>query len=218
MEDSKCIRLLELLPGTRQDDILCRLRQEELREGLKYEALSYVWGDVRETSPVQVNDLTLAIGKNLRAALLDLRRTGESRLLWADALCIDQSNLDERAKQVQIMGDIYALATRTVVWLGPYYAFVGAAFDCIGRLERETLAQQRAKIPAESASPGTVTSSVSEPSPSKKESEIMRQGYSVLQELAGVSWWSRAWFCKKFSLPQKASSYAADTRQIGIAL
>jgi len=37
---------------------------------------------------------------------------------WIDAICIDQSNLDERASQVKIMKDIYHNAAYVIVWLG----------------------------------------------------------------------------------------------------
>ncbi|KAK0708678.1 heterokaryon incompatibility protein-domain-containing protein, partial [Lasiosphaeris hirsuta] len=41
------------------------------------------------------------------------------RCKWIDTICIDQSNLEERSGQVAVMGDIFKLATRVVVWLGP---------------------------------------------------------------------------------------------------
>ncbi|CAJ2502312.1 Uu.00g097060.m01.CDS01 [Anthostomella pinea] len=39
--------------------------------------------------------------------------------MWVDALCIDQGNTIERGSQVLRMGDIYKLAQRVIVWLGP---------------------------------------------------------------------------------------------------
>ena len=38
--------------------------------------------------------------------------------LWTDALCIDQSNFQERASQVELMGRIYSSADDVIVWLG----------------------------------------------------------------------------------------------------
>ena len=38
--------------------------------------------------------------------------------MWADAVCINQSDLDERSSQVSIMGDIYKNAQKCQVWLG----------------------------------------------------------------------------------------------------
>jgi hypothetical protein len=41
------------------------------------------------------------------------------RLLWADALCINQEDLLERAHQVNIMKNIFQRASRVLIWLGP---------------------------------------------------------------------------------------------------
>lgn len=60
------------------------------------------------------------VGINLRTALLNLRDLQNSRILWIDAICINQEDLDERSVQVAIMGDIYRQARRTVIWLGDY--------------------------------------------------------------------------------------------------
>ncbi|KAK3353925.1 heterokaryon incompatibility protein-domain-containing protein [Lasiosphaeria hispida] len=55
------------------------------------------------------------LGANDVAAINDELR---SCWLWADAICIDQSNDGERTHQVQLMGAIYRAAKRPVVWLG----------------------------------------------------------------------------------------------------
>ncbi|CAO2647795.1 Nn.00g087170.m01.CDS01 [Neocucurbitaria sp. VM-36] len=61
----------------------------------------------------------LLIGKNLwfllRRLCLD---PPEIRYIWIDAVCIDQSNLHERASQVSMMTDIYARCTSSIIWLG----------------------------------------------------------------------------------------------------
>jgi len=41
-----------------------------------------------------------------------------TRLLWADALCIDQNNHFELGDQVAKMGAIYTAASQVIVWLG----------------------------------------------------------------------------------------------------
>jgi hypothetical protein len=76
-----------------------------------------VWGDAKERTPVQINNQTLRIGNNLRKALLNLRNLKDPRVLWVDAICINQEDDDERSAQVAIMGDIYRQAKRTVIWL-----------------------------------------------------------------------------------------------------
>ncbi|KAG8156794.1 hypothetical protein KVR01_013399 [Diaporthe batatas] len=114
------IRLIEVFPGTRQEDIECRLYETSLDKCAgSYAALSYVWGNNTEHTPIQVNGKTLDIRPNLRTALLNLREPDRPITLWVDAICINQGPSDEaeRSEQVKIMGDIYRRASRTIIWL-----------------------------------------------------------------------------------------------------
>ncbi|KAK0741857.1 heterokaryon incompatibility protein-domain-containing protein [Apiosordaria backusii] len=118
-DSASSIRLLRLLPGSRQQDIECMLYVTELTAAVdQYEALSYVWGDALPTTPIQVNGGTLQIGLNLRTALLNLRLINQPRILWFDAICINQQDFDEKPGQINTMGQIYRSALRCVVWLG----------------------------------------------------------------------------------------------------
>ena len=44
--------------------------------------------------------------------------TDKSLQIWADAVCINQNDLDERSSQVNIMSDIYSGAKNCQIWLG----------------------------------------------------------------------------------------------------
>jgi hypothetical protein len=94
-----------------------------------YEALSYTWGSAinpemayverQETTDDQiVSQTTLKLTQNLATALRHLRYLDKPRILWVDAICIDQQNNPERDQQVQRMREIYKYADRVVVWLG----------------------------------------------------------------------------------------------------
>ena len=86
-----------------------------------YVALSYCWGDARMTRVIIVNGCRLDVTANLEAALRQLRDSHcikQGFKIWADAICIDQSNLEERGQQVGRMRDVYSLAWHVVVWLG----------------------------------------------------------------------------------------------------
>ncbi len=90
----------------------------------EYEALSYTWGEERSPTPVFVNSngskrKFIEVTQNLATALIYLRHKSEARILWIDALCINQEDMKERSSQVARMADIYRLANRVVVWLGP---------------------------------------------------------------------------------------------------
>lgn len=111
-----------------------------------YQALSYIWGSTEDPSLIHVesqgdtsehleqnvdpalpyfqihvqeqSQSTLRITRNLAVALPYLRNRYEPRTFWIDAICINQSDNDERSQQVARMYEIYKGADRVVVWLG----------------------------------------------------------------------------------------------------
>ena len=118
------IRLIYLLPAEFTADIRVDIVQKRLeKEDVpKYEALSYAWGESDTPEVIYVGhkgDITLAVTRSLYQALPYLRYRDQERVLWIDAICVDQQNLEERGPQVERMGDVYSLADRVIVWLGP---------------------------------------------------------------------------------------------------
>ncbi|KAH0600097.1 hypothetical protein MHUMG1_01093 [Metarhizium humberi] len=116
------IRLLQLQPHTdEQSRIQIQIFEYSLLNSAKgthlYEALSYVWGSAERTEYISTADGDLCITKNLHEALSGLRDHAIPRIIWADAVCINQDDADERGRQVQLMAEIYARATRVIVWL-----------------------------------------------------------------------------------------------------
>ncbi|KAK1758055.1 heterokaryon incompatibility protein-domain-containing protein [Echria macrotheca] len=118
-----CIRLLRLLPSEHKDaPIRCQLSVCSIlastRTSHPYEALSYVWGPPTPKRTIYLNGYEHPVGANLHVALLRLRDPFVDRVIWADAICIDQENAEERAAQVQSMVTIYFKAMRVLIWLG----------------------------------------------------------------------------------------------------
>ena len=121
LSDPREIRLLHLLPGSDSETIRCNLSihlLDHLSHRQSYEALSYEWGVPGQSSFVEVNGRRHRIQRNLFAFLKVLRSTNDVRVLWADAICIDQSDVGERNQQVAIMRDIFKEAERVLSWLG----------------------------------------------------------------------------------------------------
>jgi hypothetical protein len=123
-EETREIRLLTLLPGIFSAEIHILLHVTSFTEHYtpKYEALSYAWGSTENPVAIKVGTSEkdrLAITQDLAIALQHLRLENKTRILWIDAICVDQQNLQERGHQVRRMGDIYRRAERVVVWLGP---------------------------------------------------------------------------------------------------
>ncbi|PMD29117.1 HET-domain-containing protein [Hyaloscypha variabilis F] len=96
-------RLLILEPGSFDDELKCRLKSVDQLDEHNYEALSYYWGQRPGTITEMSSGQHIHITANCEAALRRLRLQNESRLLWVDAVCINQSDKAERSRQVEIM-------------------------------------------------------------------------------------------------------------------
>ncbi|KAL7755492.1 hypothetical protein ACKLNR_014590 [Fusarium oxysporum f. sp. zingiberi] len=123
--------------------LTCYLTEVSLDSpSLNYYALSYTWGDPSQTTRILVDGEWLVVRLNIEDCLRHLRLNlyccdrqcvcqKESQapvpldhqftfptLLWVDAICINQNDLDERAQQVTLMQEIYSRASSVLVWLG----------------------------------------------------------------------------------------------------
>lgn len=117
--DLQEIRLVVVHPSPNFDSkIECHLIHTTLTSGTEYEALSYTWGKPDFTQPILLGGALFRVTTNLEGALKYLRLTGKERILWVDALCIDQQNTDERNEQVGYMSEIYRCCAVDLLWLG----------------------------------------------------------------------------------------------------
>jgi hypothetical protein len=117
--------------------LLFSLEDVNLEEHPEYEALSYTWGettwyngftyqwntDPPRTYPIEIRDSgLLQITTNLKEFLQYLAESAPSgtsiRKIWADQICINQKDIEERNSQVAMMKRIYQTAWRTLIWLG----------------------------------------------------------------------------------------------------
>lgn len=80
-------RLLHLEPGT--GDIYFTLSNAHLDDNPAYEAIAYCWGDAKDTRVVYCHAAPINITNSLFTALWRLRRLVETRVVWADAVCIN---------------------------------------------------------------------------------------------------------------------------------
>ncbi|KAF2195633.1 hypothetical protein K469DRAFT_699217 [Zopfia rhizophila CBS 207.26] len=143
---SHTIRLIDLQPGEWSDHIECELRETSIEAARnRYVTISYTWGNIEITQQVFIwcNSRQVPISKNLYTILRRLRRPDYSILVWADALCINQTDSFERTHQVGLMGEIYRNSRETVIWLGEQteHDDVGERFvgRCITAQDREAL-------------------------------------------------------------------------------
>jgi hypothetical protein len=121
-------RLLRLGPASSNIDIDRKPRkggylqgtisEHKLGDNVAYDCLSYVWGDPAPSNILHLEGGLLTITHSLDAALRRMQDDKEDRLVWADQVCINQKDVEERKQQVQNMRHIYSHGQRVKAWLG----------------------------------------------------------------------------------------------------
>lgn len=119
--------------------------------------------------------------QNLEIALRYIRYEDTPRPVWIDAICIDQSNLEERAQQVRLMREIYQHSARTIAWLGE-------------ETEESSLSMSY-KGPHGS---GEILKAVDEGR--QLDQEAYRCEYVAFHALLSSSWFTRAWILQEVAV------------------
>jgi hypothetical protein len=129
------IRVLKLRAAAdREAELHGELVACRMDEAPEFEAVSYVWGPPVFSHKIILPEGVVDITESLASALRQFRRVSDERVLWADALCINQEDVDEKGQQVSIMGDIYKSATRCLAWLGPATGRTAAAVESLNAI------------------------------------------------------------------------------------
>jgi hypothetical protein len=176
-QDNSEIRLVTVLPSEDQAaPVKCCIQKAVLDSCHLYKALSYVWGNSKDTVPLWVNGEELQITRNLESALRHIRQKTEPWLVWIDAICINQSDLSERSQQVQIMRHIFQRAYVTMVWLGEERDDSDRAMDAIQRWGAARVTHGDVK---------SIVQNISDPFDSRD--------FEAVSKLLERVWWRRVW-------------------------
>ena len=131
------IRILSLVPSIGDSVLRGDLIVESLNDdNLHYTALFYTWSGPISQCSIVIGGVPLHITENLELALRRIRGPNRPKNMWINAICINQSDKEEKSVQVLIMGDIYANTARTIVWLGKQSANSDIAMDFIHLLRQ----------------------------------------------------------------------------------
>lgn len=134
--DKTRIRLLTLKAGHQEDDIDIEIDVWDLEDKPQFEALSYEWGTSRKSHSVEVFDKQMTITPSLYAVLFQIRSSSKPLILWIDAICINQDDIEEKNQQVPHMAKIFGSAKRILVWLGPETSQSGTVLRMLSTLAR----------------------------------------------------------------------------------
>lgn len=117
------IRLLRVEPDL-YGPIRCSIEIFDLNKAPAYAALSYTWGPELPVYDIYVDSKTLPVRRNLHHFLKCRRkaknkhfRSEKDLYIFIDQICIDQSDPEERNRQVQLMSRIYSKCWHVIVWL-----------------------------------------------------------------------------------------------------
>ncbi|KAI1428688.1 heterokaryon incompatibility protein-domain-containing protein [Xylaria sp. FL1777] len=266
------IRLLILFPGSRSKVIKVGLEHVNSTKHSQFEALSYVWGDNKETSNIRVQrrrrkpsssslsssiptntaawsfekEVTdtfnsqdwedagnVSITKNLAIVLDRLRYEDKPRILWVDALCINQENLDDKSEQVKRMGSNYENAQRTIVWLGPdanevdengdfdteLISNIQIAFDTFRKSNERALKDgqqvtddQTTSWERRVQSPTQLMKTILEPDGKYHSDKVARfvKENDAIRALLKRPWWNRIWIVQETSKSKEIVVYFGE--------
>lgn len=189
------IRLLTLEPlpegSASSAPLVCKSSEHVLSELPQYVALSYEWGSKADLQTIVLDGQPQSIRPNLHKFLGRLRGK-EALKIWADAICIEQSDDIERTQQVAIMGDIYRSAQGVFAWLGDSGDRSDEVIDTLTALDKESTILDKTRR-------------------NEVVNIFYRKGLAEsLYRFCIRGYWERTWIVQEVALPQTVVLYCGD--------
>lgn len=182
----------------------CFVEHASLINPPPYIALSYCWGNPTNTTEMRIGDVGILITENLNSALIEvltlMKNRGEDKVqIWADAVCINQDDGQERSQQVRNMREIYSKATEVI-------AFVGSAESQAGTQKSTSATMWRVGF--------TLTGNFADLSfirgwKDRSQNDVRPDTPSSKTELASLDdffnqpYWNRVWIIQELTVARK---------------
>lgn len=170
----------------------------------QYHTLSYTWAcdqtGLEKDWSLEIDQQNLPVLSSLRPFVQALEARGpltNGTRWWIDSICIDQSNLEERAQQVQLMHHIYCRAHKVVVWLGAQSTDSNLAIGFIKVLDgifRQQYDVNRIRL--------------------MLDQEQYISEWKALSNFFARKWWTRVWTIQEFVMPPSLSFWCG-TEEVG---
>lgn len=182
------IRLIEFEPGAPHKRISIRISIHELEHAPEFEAISYVWGDPKDRANIVCNGKMLSITKSLANAFQRVRYIDKPRLLWADAICINQGDAREKSHHVAFMNKVYGRAKNVLICMGTDNEAAAADVSALIKEHNERISSYQ-DITEMPILPGN-------------DPILDDQRWESLAVLMKNSWFSRAWVIQEAGVAQ----------------
>ncbi|KAH6663664.1 heterokaryon incompatibility protein-domain-containing protein, partial [Halenospora varia] len=192
------IRVIALKPSTTTNAALrCSIRHVNLDDYLgNYEAISYTWGRPVFDHSLRCSDGTrFAITANLHAALQSFRNIASTRLLWADAICINQNDSKEKNIQIKLMRRVYRTAHRVLVWLGSGVEDIEDTMNCLLLVTKVPFAALTG-----TSVKGREVSSVAKVNEPTVFIDTQKKRQLQIKRFLNLDWFSRRWIIQEVVL------------------
>lgn len=162
---------------------------------IPYEALSYTWGNVELTYSIEVENQRLWITENLYSALQCLRGD-QDRILWIDAICINQSDKEERSQQVLEMSKIFGSARTVIFWLGRPTAEAIVFLESLDQLQANIVALSQEGVVTDNTSRKELWLSLQQTLKSQNSNRLDAH-LDGLKVLLKRPWFERVWILQE---------------------
>ncbi|EEU47176.1 uncharacterized protein NECHADRAFT_77370 [Fusarium vanettenii 77-13-4] len=191
-----------------------------------YVALSYTWGPPKlaafftrnqysdlEKKALWIDRCRFEVMPNLYDALAHVRDLyPPGTLFWADAICINQEDSDEKLQQIRIMDHVYGGAAKTVVWLGKKSHDIARAVSILNRnaeaARRGTIELLRTHGEGQYTEPIFITDTTA--FSRFGVTPLSHQDWKSLAELFSRRWFGRAWMVQEVALSNHVEVLCGD--------
>jgi hypothetical protein len=182
----------------------------DLEQAPAYGAISYAWGDATDTRETSCGTGALKITISLFEGLRRFTGSATTRVLWADAMCIDQSNALERGHQVNFMNSIYSCARTVLVWLSEDTLNIAEESMKLNAELNESL-EERFLQTNSSKEPWERIQQISKLP--RETSLFDKSRWEALMRFLDSPWFSRLWVLQEVGLASSAVSFCGSFSQ-----
>ncbi|KAL8871036.1 MAG: hypothetical protein Q9174_003057, partial [Haloplaca sp. 1 TL-2023] len=175
----------------------------DLEDPGRYETLSYVWGNAPADHDIRLNDHLFHITHSLWEALRVMVTKRAGKLLWVDAICINQKDSAEKSSQVGMMGEIYRTAQGVIIWINRPGIRSGRR-----QVDRDT--QTALKGFAQGYRNGCYAKVLKEYLENPRQQEYAKSYWPALVRFFDQDWWRRVWVRQELAMSKQATVFCSE--------
>jgi len=200
-----------------EETVICTLEVVSLHNSPDYLALSYMWGDPTILKSIQVKSVnnkskkTFEVTVNLDLALRHIRQERNPVCIWADAICINQTDEIEKTGQVKLMREIYEKSTSALVWLGLAADESDTAMEGLDRVGRKAFEagildlRKNDYLNWPRPDPEGRRSAKQKAVDDLIDEDDVEFPYHALKTLSERNYWTRVWIVQEVAAPKEVT-------------